>query len=243
MLDIWLDYMEPGSSPAAASSPPPRPRWTGARAGARCRRRADEPTGPTCSTEYGRATASARGELRADADPDQLAFELDALGTAVNGLAAPRRPRRVRARPPRAAAAAGGRRDRRRPRRARRVARGAPASGQVGDPPDHRRRSPDKGSSAMGQTPLTRLGLVGPPAARARPGAGDAGALERARGVEVVQVPAAGQERQVADRRRRGGVRPDRRARRRRHDARRDAHRRRRRQARARASPAAAWAR
>jgi AcrR family transcriptional regulator len=83
MLDNWLDYMERGIFAggcffaAATIEMDGRPgpvrdciaqqmtRWAGTLA------------------EYGR-TAIERGELREDTDPEQLAFELDALGTAVN---------------------------------------------------------------------------------------------------------------------------------------------------------------
>lgn len=83
MLDNWLDYMERGTFAggcffaAATIEMDGRPgpvrdtvaeqmvRWGGALA------------------DYARE-AIARGELRADTDPEQLAFELDALGTAVN---------------------------------------------------------------------------------------------------------------------------------------------------------------
>ncbi len=83
MLDNWLDYMEQGTFAggcffaAATIEMDGRPgpvrdavaeqmvRWGGALAG------------------YARE-AIERGELREDTDPEQLAFELDALGTAVN---------------------------------------------------------------------------------------------------------------------------------------------------------------
>ena len=77
--------------------------------------------------DYARA-AIERGELRPDTDPEQLAFELDALGTAVNSGWQLHEDATVFERGRRAIAApAGGRRHRRRPRRARRRWRlGAP---------------------------------------------------------------------------------------------------------------------
>ena len=85
MLHIWLDYMEAGifaggcffAAATAEMDGRPGPGrdavatqmrdWNGFLAGSI-------------------ADAIARGELRADTDPEQLAFELDALGSAVNGV-------------------------------------------------------------------------------------------------------------------------------------------------------------
>jgi AcrR family transcriptional regulator len=85
MLDIWLDYMEAGIFAggcffAAATS------------------EMDGRPGPVRDavavqmSDWNRLLAEsigdavARGELRADTDPEQVAFELDALGSAVNGV-------------------------------------------------------------------------------------------------------------------------------------------------------------
>jgi AcrR family transcriptional regulator len=83
MLDNWLDYMQRGTfaggcffaaatiemdgrpGPVRDSVAEQMTRWGGALA------------------DYARE-AIERGELREDTDPEQLAFELDALGTAVN---------------------------------------------------------------------------------------------------------------------------------------------------------------
>jgi AcrR family transcriptional regulator len=82
-LDAWLDYIE-------------RDTFAGGCFFAAAAIEMDGRPGPVCDavaaqmrswagllTDYARA-AIERGELRADTDPEQLAFELDALGTAVN---------------------------------------------------------------------------------------------------------------------------------------------------------------
>ena len=72
-----------GSSPVAASSPPPRSRWTGGPGPVRdCVAQQMTRWAETLGG-YARV-AIERGELREETDPEQLAFELDALGTAVN---------------------------------------------------------------------------------------------------------------------------------------------------------------
>jgi AcrR family transcriptional regulator len=83
MLDSWLDYMERGI-------------FAGGCFFANATIEMDGRPGPVRDcvaqqmtrwaellTEYARV-AIERGELREDSDPEQLAFELDALGTAVN---------------------------------------------------------------------------------------------------------------------------------------------------------------
>jgi AcrR family transcriptional regulator len=83
MLDNWLDYMERGT-------------FAGGCFFAAATIEMDGRPGPVRDTvaeqmvRWGSALADyareaiERGELREDTDPDQLAFELDALGTAVN---------------------------------------------------------------------------------------------------------------------------------------------------------------
>ena len=83
MLDSWLDYMEEGT-------------FAGGCFFAAATIEMDGRPGPVrdCVAEqmirWGSALADyareaiERGELREDTDPEQLAFELDALGTAVN---------------------------------------------------------------------------------------------------------------------------------------------------------------
>ena len=94
--------------------------------------------------EYAR-DAIERGELVADTDPEQLAFELDALGTAVNSGWQLHEDDAVFERGHRAIAApARGRRDRAGPRRARR---------DVPSPRSLRRRCPSP------TTPTARGGV------------------------------------------------------------------------------------
>jgi AcrR family transcriptional regulator len=83
MLDNWLDYMERGIFAggcffaAATIEMDGRPGPVRDCVAQQMTRWAETLAG------YAR-TAIERGELREDTDPDQLAFELDALGTAVN---------------------------------------------------------------------------------------------------------------------------------------------------------------
>ena len=83
VLDSWLDYMERGTFAggcffvAAAIEMDGRPGPVRDCVAQQATRWA------TTLTDYARQ-AIARGELRDDTDPEQLAFELDALGTAVN---------------------------------------------------------------------------------------------------------------------------------------------------------------
>ena len=83
MLDHWLDYMEDGIFAggcffaAATSEMDGRPGPVREAVALQMTRWA------TTLAEYA-TEAIARGELVEDADPDQLAFELDALGIAVN---------------------------------------------------------------------------------------------------------------------------------------------------------------
>jgi hypothetical protein len=83
MLDQWLDYMEAGIFAggcffaAATSEMDGRPGPVREAVAQQMTRWAET------LSEYARE-AIARGELVEDADPEQLAFELDALGIAVN---------------------------------------------------------------------------------------------------------------------------------------------------------------
>ena len=83
MLDNWLDYMERGIFAggcffaAATIEMDGRPGPVRDAVAQQMTRWAET------LADYARA-AIERGELRDDTDPDQLAFELDALGTAVN---------------------------------------------------------------------------------------------------------------------------------------------------------------
>jgi AcrR family transcriptional regulator len=83
MLDSWLDYMERGIFAggcffaAATIEMDGRPGPVRDAVAAQMSRWAETLAG------YARV-AIERGELREDTDPEQLAFELDALGTAVN---------------------------------------------------------------------------------------------------------------------------------------------------------------
>jgi AcrR family transcriptional regulator len=83
MLDNWLDYMERGIFAggcffaAATIEMDGRPGPVRDAVAQQMTRWAET------LADYAR-TAIERGELRDDTDPDQLAFELDALGTAVN---------------------------------------------------------------------------------------------------------------------------------------------------------------
>jgi AcrR family transcriptional regulator len=83
MLDSWLDYMERGIFAggcffaAATIEMDGRPGPVRDAVAQQMTRWAET------LADYAR-TAIERGELREDTDPDQLAFELDALGTAVN---------------------------------------------------------------------------------------------------------------------------------------------------------------
>jgi AcrR family transcriptional regulator len=83
LLDSWLDYMERGIFAGGCFFAAATVEMDGRPGPVR-----DAVAGQMSSwagllSEYARV-AQERGELDADADPDQLAFELDALGTAVN---------------------------------------------------------------------------------------------------------------------------------------------------------------
>ena len=84
MLDIWLDYMEAGIFAGGCFFAAATAEMDGRPGPVR-----DAVAAQICDwTELLAESvrdAVARGELSADTDPDQLAFELDALGTAVNG--------------------------------------------------------------------------------------------------------------------------------------------------------------
>ena len=83
MLDGWLDYMEQGIFAGGCFFATRPSRWTAAPV------RSVTPS-PRQMTRWADTLASYareaidRGELQPDTDPEQLAFELDALGVAVN---------------------------------------------------------------------------------------------------------------------------------------------------------------
>jgi AcrR family transcriptional regulator len=83
MLDNWLDYMERGIFAGGCFFANATVEMDGRPGPVRdCVAEQMTRWAETLS-EYARA-AMARGELREDTDPEQLAFELDALGSAVN---------------------------------------------------------------------------------------------------------------------------------------------------------------
>jgi AcrR family transcriptional regulator len=83
VLDLWLDYMERGIFAGGCFFAAATVEMDG-RPGPVRDAVAHQMTGwAELLADYARV-AIERGELVADADPDQLAFELDALGTAVN---------------------------------------------------------------------------------------------------------------------------------------------------------------
>jgi AcrR family transcriptional regulator len=83
MLDDWLDYMERGSFAGGCFFAAATVEMDGRPGPVRDAVAAQMGSWAGLLTDYARA-AIERGELVADADPEQLAFELDALGTAVN---------------------------------------------------------------------------------------------------------------------------------------------------------------
>jgi AcrR family transcriptional regulator len=82
-LDSWLDYMEPGPFEGGCFFAAAAIEMDGRPGPVRDAVAAQMTSWAGLLTDYAR-TAIERGELRADTDPEQLAFELDALGTAVN---------------------------------------------------------------------------------------------------------------------------------------------------------------
>ncbi|HKH16381.1 MAG TPA: TetR/AcrR family transcriptional regulator [Solirubrobacteraceae bacterium] len=83
MLDSWLDYMERGTFAGGCFFAAATIEMDGRPGPVRDAVAAQMVHWAELLADYSRA-AIERGELSADADPEQLAFELDALGTAVN---------------------------------------------------------------------------------------------------------------------------------------------------------------
>ena len=84
MLDTWLDYMEAGIFAGGCFFAAATAEMDGRPGPVRDAVAAQMREWNTLLADLA-AEAIQRGELRPDADPEQLAFELDALGTAVNG--------------------------------------------------------------------------------------------------------------------------------------------------------------
>ena len=83
LLDSWLGYMERGTFAGGCFFAAATVEMDGRPGPVRDAVAAQMTSWAELLTDYLR-TAIERGELVADADPEQLAFELDALGTAVN---------------------------------------------------------------------------------------------------------------------------------------------------------------
>jgi AcrR family transcriptional regulator len=83
LLDLWLDYMERGIFAGGCFFAAATVEMDGRPGPVRDAVAAQMSNWAGLLADYARA-AIERGELTADTDPDQLAFELDALGTAVN---------------------------------------------------------------------------------------------------------------------------------------------------------------
>jgi AcrR family transcriptional regulator len=83
VLDRWLDYMENGTFAGGCFFAAATVEMDGRPGPVRDAVAAQMSRWAELLTEYARA-AIERGELVAGTDPEQLAFELDALGTAVN---------------------------------------------------------------------------------------------------------------------------------------------------------------
>ena len=83
MLDRWLYYMRPGTFAGGCFFAAATVEMDGRPGPVRDAVAAQMTRWAELLAEYAR-TAIERGELAADTDPRQLAFELDALGTAVN---------------------------------------------------------------------------------------------------------------------------------------------------------------
>jgi AcrR family transcriptional regulator len=82
-LDAWLDYMERGTFAGGCFFAAATIEMDGRPGPVRDAVATQMSSWAGLLTDYSRA-AIERGELRADTDPEQLAFELDALGAAVN---------------------------------------------------------------------------------------------------------------------------------------------------------------
>jgi AcrR family transcriptional regulator len=82
-LDAWLDYMERGTFAGGCFFAAATIEMDGRPGPVRDAVATQMSSWAGLLTDYSR-TAIERGELRADTDPEQLAFELDALGAAVN---------------------------------------------------------------------------------------------------------------------------------------------------------------
>ena len=83
VLDSWLDYMERGTFAGGCFFAAATVEMDGRPGPVRDAVAAQMRSWAGLLADYARA-AIERGELRPDTDPEQLAFELDALGTAVN---------------------------------------------------------------------------------------------------------------------------------------------------------------
>jgi AcrR family transcriptional regulator len=83
MLDRWLDYMEAGTFAGGCFFAAATIEMDGRPGPVRDQVAAQMTSWTRLLADYA-AEAIDRGELGADADPEQLAFELDALGVAVN---------------------------------------------------------------------------------------------------------------------------------------------------------------
>jgi AcrR family transcriptional regulator len=83
MLDNWLDYMEQGTFAGGCFFAAATVEMDGRPGPVRDCVAQQMIRWGTALADYARA-AIERGELKPDTDPEQLAFELDALGTAVN---------------------------------------------------------------------------------------------------------------------------------------------------------------
>jgi AcrR family transcriptional regulator len=83
LLDRWVDYMERDTFAGGCFFAAARAEMDGRPGPVRDALARQMESWATLLADYAR-DAIARGELRDDVDPQQLAFELDALGTAVN---------------------------------------------------------------------------------------------------------------------------------------------------------------
>jgi AcrR family transcriptional regulator len=83
LLDRWLDYLERGAFAGGCFFAAARAEMDGRPGPVRDALASQMASWAGLLAQYAR-DAVARGELRPDADPEQLAFELDALGTAAN---------------------------------------------------------------------------------------------------------------------------------------------------------------
>jgi AcrR family transcriptional regulator len=83
LLDRWLDYIERGTFAGGCFFAAARAEMDGRPGPVRDALASQMTSWANLVADYAR-DAIARGELRADADAEQLAFELDALGTAAN---------------------------------------------------------------------------------------------------------------------------------------------------------------